>query len=75
MKMRTFDSLKSIFRKEAEERKAEATPAPGAEPPVHAEVKIDTKIKRKELQIGDMLEGRYEIRDIKKGGMEGLKCY
>ena len=52
--MGILNSIKSIFKKE--------------EPPVPPKVKIDTKIKRKELQIGDMLEGRYEIRDIKEGG-------
>jgi len=54
-------SLFDKFRRKKKERKTE--------------VKIDTKVKRKELQIEDMLGGRYEIRDIKKGGMEGLKCY
>jgi serine/threonine protein kinase len=65
------------FRRKKKERKAEATPTPSSEePPDQPEVKIDTKIKRKELQIGDvlMLEtsaffDRYEIRDIKEGGM------
>ena len=58
------------FRRKKKERKSETPPTPSPEkPPVPPEVKIDTKIKRKELQIGDMLEGRYEIRDIKKGGM------
>jgi tetratricopeptide (TPR) repeat protein len=69
--MEILKSIKSVFKKEdkeAEEQKA--TPAPKSEePPVQPEVEIDTKIKRKELRIGDMLEGRYEIRDIKKGGM------
>jgi len=58
------------FRRKKNEKKAKSTPTPSSEePPVQPEVKIDTKIKRKELRIGDMLEGRYKIRDIKKGGM------
>ena len=58
------------FRRKKKEKEAEAPPTPSSEPPpVQPEVKIDTEIKRKELRIGDMLEGRYEISDIKKGGM------
>jgi serine/threonine protein kinase len=64
--MTIFDKL----RRKKKERKSEATPAPSSEePPVQPEVKVDTEIKRKELRVGDLLEGRYEIRDIKKGGM------
>lgn len=48
--MRTFDSLKSIFRKEAEERKAEATPAPRAEPQAQPEAK-DMAVDNDGLQI------------------------
>jgi serine/threonine protein kinase len=63
-------SIFDKFRRKNKERKAEAPPAPRSEePPIQPEEKIDTKIKRKELRVGDMLEGGYEIGDIKKGGM------
>ena len=48
--MGIFDSLKSIFRKEAEERKAEVTPAPRAEPQAQPEVK-DMAVDNDGLQI------------------------
>jgi hypothetical protein len=49
--MRTFDSLKSIFRKEAEDRKAEATPAPSSEEPQAQPEAKDMAVDNDGLQI------------------------
>ena len=56
--MGILNSLKTIFKKEAGEQKAEATPAPSSEP-----------ASKEAWSIGYKIENRYEIRDIKEGGM------